>query len=116
MDDLQFQNLVKQLASLSTEDEPPISRNEMLASFMRRLDICEQRGSGVDKAIFEIELYQLPPPDFRVTGQSVITTLYAPRKCAQYELSFIRNWGAVRCALGLSNPLYETVLPYLMAH
>lgn len=64
-------------------DEPPISRNEMLVSFMRRLDICEQRGSGVDKAILEIELYQLPPPDFRVTGQSVITTLYAPRKCAQ---------------------------------
>ncbi len=30
-------------------DEPPRSRNEALASIMRRLNICEERGSGIDK-------------------------------------------------------------------
>ena len=30
-------------------DHPPQSRNEQLASFLRRLDLCEERGSGVDR-------------------------------------------------------------------
>ena len=44
-------------------DEPPRSRNENLAGLMRRMNICEERGSGIDKVIFQVELYQLPPPD-----------------------------------------------------
>ena len=31
-------------------DNPPRSRNETLASLMRRVGICEERGSGVDAA------------------------------------------------------------------
>lgn len=61
-------------------DEPPRSRNETLASFMRRVKVCEERGSGVDKVIFEAELYQLPAPEFRVTDQSTVAILYAPRE------------------------------------
>ncbi|MCF7733048.1 MAG: putative DNA binding domain-containing protein [Cephaloticoccus sp.] len=45
-------------------DSPPRSRNEALASFMRRLGICEERGSGVDKVVAETELHQLPAPLF----------------------------------------------------
>ncbi len=45
-------------------DHNPQSRNEKLASFMRRLNICEERGSGIDKVIFECEYYQLPAPKF----------------------------------------------------
>lgn len=45
-------------------DTAPKSRNETLASLMRRLNICEERGSGVDRAIEAIELYQLPAPKF----------------------------------------------------
>jgi predicted HTH transcriptional regulator len=30
-------------------DTAPKSRNETLASLMRRLNICEERGSGVDE-------------------------------------------------------------------
>lgn len=45
-------------------DSPPRSRNEMLASFMRRLGVCEERGSGVDKVVAETELHQLPAPLF----------------------------------------------------
>jgi predicted HTH transcriptional regulator len=47
-------------------DHSPESRNEVLARFMRRLNICEERGSGVDKVVFECELYQLPAPEFIV--------------------------------------------------
>jgi len=27
---------------------------------MRRIHICEERGSGVDKVVYQTELYQLP--------------------------------------------------------
>jgi predicted HTH transcriptional regulator len=38
-------------------DTPPRSRNENLASFMRRVNICEERGSDIDKVIFHIEMF-----------------------------------------------------------
>jgi predicted HTH transcriptional regulator len=31
---------------------------------MRRFRICEERGSGIDKVVFEVELFQLPAPLF----------------------------------------------------
>ncbi|WP_323757544.1 ATP-binding protein [Roseivirga sp.] len=43
-------------------DHNPQSRNERLAHFMRRLNICEERGSGIDKVLFECEYFQLPAP------------------------------------------------------
>jgi predicted HTH transcriptional regulator len=52
-------------------DEPPQSRNEALASFMRRINICEERGSGIDKVIFQVEFFQLPAPQFRVIADSL---------------------------------------------
>jgi len=61
-------------------DEPPQSRNEALASFLRRVNICEERGSGIDKVIFEVELFQLPAPEFRVTSNHTQVILYAPKK------------------------------------
>ncbi len=45
-------------------DTPPKSRNEALASLMRRFRICEERGSGIDKVVFQVELFQLPAPLF----------------------------------------------------
>ncbi|MBE3064056.1 MAG: putative DNA binding domain-containing protein [Spirochaetes bacterium] len=47
-------------------DTPPKSRNEVLASLMRRFRICEERGSGIDKVVFQVELFQLPAPLFEV--------------------------------------------------
>ncbi len=41
-------------------DTPPKSRNEVLASLMRRFRVCEERGSGIDKVVAQVELYQLP--------------------------------------------------------
>lgn len=63
-------------------DEPPISRNEILASLMRRLNICEERGSGIDKVIFQVEMFQLPAPDFQVTSNHTKAILYAPKDLA----------------------------------
>ena len=64
-------------------DEPPRSRNEALAALMRRMAICEERGSGIDKVIFNVEVFQLPAPDFRVAGASTVAVLYGPRKFSQ---------------------------------
>jgi len=50
-------------------DHSPESRNEVLARFMRRLNICEERGSGIDKVIYECEYNQLPAPEI-VVGEN----------------------------------------------
>ena len=50
------------------------SRNERLADLMRRLGICEEKGSGIDKVIQAVEEFQLPGPDFRV-GESRTTAV-----------------------------------------
>ena len=44
---------------------------------MRRIGVCEERGSGVDKVVFETELYQLPAPVFEVTGEHTRAVLFA---------------------------------------
>lgn len=58
-------------------DTPPKSRNESLASLMRRFRICEERGSGIDKVVSEVELYQLPAPLFEVPPGFTRTVLFA---------------------------------------
>lgn len=66
-------------------DEPPQSRNEALASLMRRMHICEERGSGIDKTLFEIEVHQLPAPDFRVTDHHTVAVLFAAMPLDQMD-------------------------------
>ena len=73
------------IAPLRFIDEPPRSRNEILAALMRRLKICEERGSGIDKVISQVEMFQLPAPDFRIAGSNTVTVLYGPRKFSQMD-------------------------------
>jgi len=61
-------------------DSPPKSRNEGLASFMRRIGVCEERGSGVDKVVFQTEFYQLPAPLFETTEEHTRAVLFAHRE------------------------------------
>ncbi len=61
-------------------DHSPRSRNEKLASFLRRAGICEERGSGIDKVFLAIEAYQLPPPDFQVMTDSTRIILFGLRE------------------------------------
>ncbi len=60
-------------------DAPPRSRNEALASLMRRMRICEERGSGVDKIVFQTEIFQLPAPLFEVADESTRCVLFSHR-------------------------------------
>lgn len=66
-------------------DSPPRSRNEALASFLRRAGICEERGSGIDKVVFQTELYQLPAPLFEVTDEHTQVLLFAPKPLRDME-------------------------------
>lgn len=64
-------------------DLPPRSRNESLAAIMRRMGICEEQGSGLDKVISSVEVYQLPPPLFKSNVNSMQVILYGPRTFAK---------------------------------
>ncbi len=63
-------------------DLPPRSRNEALADRMRRMRLCEEQGSGLDKVVEACEVFQLPPPLFRAEEQSFQAVLYGPRSFA----------------------------------
>ena len=50
---------------------------------MRRLNICGERGSGVDRAIEVIEEFQLPAPEFIRGDEYTRVILYAPLPLTQ---------------------------------
>jgi predicted HTH transcriptional regulator len=54
-----------------------LARNEKLADLMRRMGFCEEKGSGMDKVIFQNELYQLPPISVIVTENRTRVTIYS---------------------------------------
>lgn len=60
-------------------DSPPPSRNEGLASLMRRIGFCEERGSGVDKVVVQTEIFQLPAPLFEAFNEHTRCVLFAYR-------------------------------------
>jgi len=64
-------------------DMPPRSRNEALASLMRRMGLCEEQGSGLDKVVAQSELFQLAAPLFRENDSTFQAILYGPRTFAQ---------------------------------
>ncbi len=93
-------------------DFPPRSRNEALAALMRRIGVCEEQGSGIDKVINEIENARLPPADFRVDGNNTkaiifgkktfaeMTTEERIRGCFQHAvLKFVSNDGLTNGSL-----------------
>jgi len=66
-------------------DTPPQSRNETLASFLRRIGVCEERGSGVDKVVFQTEFYQLPAPLFEVAEGQTRAVLFSHRTFSEMD-------------------------------
>lgn len=58
-------------------DNPPKSRNEKLASLMRRLRMCEELGTGWDKIIISCELQQLPTPHIDIYEENTKVTLFS---------------------------------------
>jgi ATP-dependent DNA helicase RecG len=61
------------------------SRNERLADLMRRMGICEEKGSGVDKVIHAAEVYQLPAPDFRVGERHTKAILFSHKEFEEMD-------------------------------
>jgi predicted HTH transcriptional regulator len=55
------------------------SRNERLADLMRRMGICEEKGSGIDRVVSTAEQYQLPAPDFRVGHKRTTVVVFGPK-------------------------------------
>ena len=60
----------------------PESRNEILAAAFRRYNICEERGSGLEKAVAAIEFYGLPPLKFEELENSFRVTMFSPKTFA----------------------------------
>ena len=52
---------------------------------MRRAGICEERGSGVDKVVFQTEFYQLPAPIFETVEGSTRAVLFAHRPLREMD-------------------------------
>ncbi|MGX3066619.1 RNA-binding domain-containing protein [Ursidibacter arcticus] len=61
------------------------SRNELLADVLRRAKICEEKGSGIDKVIAAVEVFQLPAPNFLVQEKHTKTILYAHQQLNEMD-------------------------------
>ena len=57
----------------------------MLADLMRRLGVCEERGSGFDKVVFETEAFQLPAPEISVDSTHTRVILFAHQKLSEMD-------------------------------
>ena len=66
-------------------DNPPASRNEALTSLMRRFRICEERGSGIDKVVAEIERHHLPAPLFEAPPNFTRVVLFGRKPMADMD-------------------------------
>jgi len=64
-------------------DTAPESRNELFAALMRRMGVCEERGSGIDKALFAVEVFGLPPVKFVNGPNAFKAILYSPKSFKQ---------------------------------
>ncbi len=76
-DRIEISNLGIPLIKVERFIDEERSRNERLADLMRRLRICEKKGSGFDKVVKTAEVYQLPAPDFRVSDLRTTAIMFA---------------------------------------
>lgn len=58
-------------------DNPPKSRNEKLASLMRRFRMCEELGTGWDKIVISCEKQMLPAPRIELYEENTKVTLFS---------------------------------------
>ena len=75
------------------------SRNEKLADLMRRLGICEEKGSGIDKVVSSTEYYQLPAPEFRVAPVHTTAVLFAHKEFVDMDAKERVNACYMHCCL-----------------
>ncbi len=63
------------------------TRNEKIAKGMRGLGLCEERGSGLDKVLLEIEKQRMPVFDIEPSENSMRFVLVAPKPFHAYTKS-----------------------------
>lgn len=102
------------------------SRNEHLADLMRRIGVCEEKGSGIDKVVDAAEGFQLPAPEFRVDSIRTTCILHGHRLftemsrddrvracyqhcCLRYVLRETTTNQSLRARFGLADERAETV-------
>lgn len=107
-------------------DTPSKTRNPMFAELMRNAGLCERRGSGVDRALMEIEKESLPPPYIQTVEGSTSVTVFMFRRfaelsadervracyqhaCLRYERSDYMSNGSLRARFGLKQGQYPQV-------
>lgn len=107
-------------------DTPSKSRNPLFAKLMRSAGLCEQRGSGVDRALREIERASLPPPLIQAVEGSTIVTMFMAKTfaqltvdervracyqhaCLMYESGDFMGNGSLRVRFGLGEKQYPQV-------
>ena len=61
------------------------SRNERVADLMRRMGICEEKSSGIDRVVQAAEMFQLPAPDFRTDGYRTTITIHGHRPFTEMD-------------------------------
>jgi predicted HTH transcriptional regulator len=107
-------------------DAPSKSRNPGFAKLMRAAGLCEQRGSGVDRALREVERASLPPPLIQAVEGSTMVTIYMSRPftkltaddrvracyqhaCLMLEAGDFMSNGSLRKRFGLGEKQYPQV-------
>jgi len=49
------------------------------------MNFCEERGTGIDKVIFQVELFQLPAPEFISGDNYTRAILFSPKTLRQMD-------------------------------
>lgn len=86
-DRIDFSNPGRPLISVERFIDEYQSRNDSLADIMRRMGICEEKGSGMDNTISNVELYQLPPIRLHLQENRTTATIFSYRKFADLSKS-----------------------------
>ena len=93
---------------------------------MRELKLCEERGSGVDRALDAIEKQALPPPLYATVADSTVVTIYAERTfatmsraerlracyqhaCLRHQANDFMSNGSLRQRFGMSERQYPQI-------
>jgi predicted HTH transcriptional regulator len=76
-----------------------VSRNEKMADLMRRANLCEEKGSGMDKVIANNEDYRLPPINILVDEFRTTVTIYSYKKLSEMSRSDKINACYQHCCL-----------------
>ncbi len=74
---IEISNPGKPTISIDRFIDENISRNEHFADLMRRMGLCEEKGSGIDKVITAAEVHMLPAPDFLCSDIQTTAVLYS---------------------------------------